>query len=196
MSAIVVIESGLDLSKKVRYRGKNSRKKELTREELLNLLLIKSDNAAAYALAESMGGLPWFVYLMNKKADDLGMINTRFQDPSGLGAGNKSSAQDLVTLLDYAYFHDIIRNASSKSILFLEGSGSKKKPLAVNNTNHKLLEEFSNIVLSKTGTTTAAGKCLVMLVLNEFNQRVAIVILGGKTREQVNVLARTIINNL
>ncbi|NBP16189.1 peptidase S11 [bacterium] len=197
MTAIVVLDSGLDLAENIPYPTPSSKKK-LSRLELLYLLLIRSDNHAANSLAEGSGGPSWFVYLMNKKAEELNLFNTRFQDPSGLGAGNKSTAQDLKDLLNYAYNYDIIKNISATGTLsFVETiPGKKSKELILNNTNRLLLQEFNNIRLSKTGTTNAAGKCLVMVVVTESYEKIAIVILGAKNRDQVNKIARVVINRL
>jgi D-alanyl-D-alanine endopeptidase (penicillin-binding protein 7) len=112
MTALVLIESGVSLNEKVPYKGMFYSHKKFTREELLNLMLVKSDNRAAEALAESMGGKLWTVYQMNKRAIALEMYNTKFDDTSGLSAKNTSTARDLVILLTDAYKHDKIRDIS------------------------------------------------------------------------------------
>lgn len=198
MTALVVVDSGLDLFEKIPYPTPSSSKKA-ARIDLLYLLLIRSDNYAANSLAEGGGGVPWFVYQMNRKAEELNLTNTRFQDPSGLGVGNKSTALDLKNLLNYAFNYDIIKNISSRESLWVINNtkdNKSSKEVVVNNTNKVLLQEFHNIKLSKTGTTNAAGKCLVMVVVTERYEKVAIVILGAKNRDQVNKLARMIINRL
>jgi len=197
MTAIVVLESGLDLEEKIPYPAPNSKKK-LSRLDLLSLLLIRSDNYAANSLAEGSGGPAWFVYQMNRKAEELNLANTRFQDPSGLGVGNKSTAQDLKDLLNYAYNYDIIKSISATGsyAIAAPAKGKKPKEVLLNNTNRVLLQEFDNIKLSKTGTTNAAGKCLVMVVVTESYEKIAIVILGAKNRDQVNKIARVVINRL
>ena len=75
----------------------------LARGELLHLALMASENRAAHALGRTYpGGLHHFVELMNQKAKDIGMTDTRFVEPTGLSSKNQSSAKDLVTLVQTA----------------------------------------------------------------------------------------------
>ena len=197
MTALVLIESGVPLNEKVPYKGLFYTKNNFTREELLNLMLVKSDNRAAEALAESMGGKLWTVYQMNKRAVALEMYNTKFDDTSGLSAKNTSTARDLVILLTDAYKHDKIREISALSRYDLKvvDKKNKEKHIPVNNTNVKLMNKFDIIEVSKTGTTNAAGKCLVMIVHKNGDQ-FAIVILGGTTRADVDNLAKNIMERV
>ena len=170
---------------------------KFTREELLNLMLVKSDNRAAEALAESMGGKLWTVYQMNKRAIALEMYNTKFDDTFGLSAKNTSTARDLVIMLTDAYKHDKIREISalSRYDLRVVDKKNKEKHIQVNNTNVKLMNKFDIIEVSKTGTTNAAGKCLVMIV-HKNGEQYAIVILGGTTRADVDNLAKNIMERV
>ena len=197
MTAIIVIESGLPLDERVPYKGMFYSHKKFTREELLNLMLVKSDNRAAEALAESMGGKLWTVYQMNKRAIALEMYDSNFDDTSGLSAKNTSTAKDLVTMLTHAYTYDKIRDISalSRYDLTVVDKKNKEKHVHVNNTNVRLMSKYDIIEVSKTGTTNAAGKCLVMLV-HKNGQQYAIVILGGKTRADVDNLAKNIMEKI
>jgi D-alanyl-D-alanine endopeptidase (penicillin-binding protein 7) len=197
MTALVLIESGVSLNEKVPYKGMFYSHNKFTREELLNLMLVKSDNRAAEALAESMGGKLWTVYQMNKRAIALEMYNTKFDDTSGLSAKNTSTAKDLVILLTDAYKHDKIRDISALSRYDLKvvDKKNKEKQVHVNNTNVRLMSKYDIIEVSKTGTTNAAGKCLVMLV-HKNGQQYAIVILGGTTRADVDNLAKNIMEKI
>jgi D-alanyl-D-alanine endopeptidase (penicillin-binding protein 7) len=197
MTAIVIVESGLPLDEKVPYKGMFYSTKKFTREELLNLLLIKSDNNAANALAESNHGKAWFVYQMNRKAEMLGMVNTKFDDPSGLSAKNVSNAVELVTLLNYAYGNEKIREIASlrEYDLHVYDKKNRERLIEINSTNKNLLTKFDIIEMSKTGTTSLAGKCVV-LIIHKRGDRFAIVVLGGKTRNDVDSLVKNIINLL
>ena len=197
MTALVLLESGVSLDEKVPYKGMFYSHKKFTREELLNLMLVKSDNRAAEALAESMGGKLWTVYQMNKRAIALEMYNTKFDDTSGLSAKNISTARDLVIMLTDAYKHDKIREISALSRYDLKvvDKKNKEKQIPVNNTNVKLMNKFDIIEVSKTGTTNAAGKCLVMIV-HKNGEQYAIVILGGTTRADVDNLAKNIMERI
>ena len=82
----------------------------LTREELLQLALMASENRAAAALARAHpGGTRGFVAAMNQKAVELDMLRTRFVDGTGLSSENVSTAQDLARLVVAAYRYPLIR---------------------------------------------------------------------------------------
>ena len=76
----------------------------LPRNELLLLALMASENRAAAALARTYpGGTPAFIVAMNDKAMSLGMMNTRFEDSTGLTAANVSTAPDLARMVQAAH---------------------------------------------------------------------------------------------
>lgn len=198
MTAIVVLESGASLNQKVPYKGFLG-KKELTREQLLKLLLVKSDNNAAEALANGYsGGRLAFIANMNLKANQLGMFHTQYEDPSGLGRNNQSTAKDLSILLNYSYGFDRMRDISAiERLHFVQHAKKKRKDIIVtiNNTNYNLLREYKEIVISKTGFTNPAGKCLAML-LTKNDERYTIVILGERNTKEVQKIGRNIIERL
>ena len=132
----------------------------LTREEMLRLALMSSENRAASALSRHYpGGRPAFVAAMNAKARQLGLSDTRFADPTGLTPDNVSSARDLVKLVDAAHHYPLIREFSTS-----EGYqvAIKGRPQAFHNTNALVKSDSWSIGLSKTGYISEAGKCLVM----------------------------------
>lgn len=204
MTATVVLSSAdMPLNEKVRYRGsKNVPAGMLTRDQLLSLMLVKSDNSAANALAESYpyGGREEFVRQMNTKAKELGMHDTRYEDPSGLGRWNLSTAKDLVTLLVKAHDYPVIKQIASSPEYRINVYVKKKKKkttsnnriVTVNNTSKKLLDDFTEIEISKTGFTNPAGRCLVLFV-NKGNESYGVVILGLSSKEQVQKTARKIL---
>jgi D-alanyl-D-alanine endopeptidase (penicillin-binding protein 7) len=107
------------------------------------------------------------------------MTNTVFEDPSGLGRNNLSTAQDLAILVSTAYEHPKISNTSASKYFKVEVKNKRKITyMTVGNTNCQLLEVFDSITLSKTGYTNPAGRCLVVLV-EKNNKRYAI------TRENI-----------
>jgi D-alanyl-D-alanine endopeptidase (penicillin-binding protein 7) len=196
MTALLIVESNLDLEEKVKYRGGIWFAKKVSRQELLDSLLIRSDNAAANALADSWpGGRKMFVAKMNERAHELGMLQTVYADPSGLDDRNVSTAMDLTKVIVAAGYHQLISNISTTKYLMVERKYKKKiKQVQIGNTNRNLLFDFDEIILSKTGTTTLAGRCLALLVLKE-NKRYAIVILGEKTIQAREEKARHLIFN-
>ncbi len=121
MTAMVVLDANLDPDEKIQItqddidllRGSHSRLRVgavLTRDELLRLALMASENRAASALGRSYpGGLDAFVRAMNLKAQLLGMSGSHFDDSTGLSSTNVSTAEDLATLVRAAHSYPLIR---------------------------------------------------------------------------------------
>lgn len=132
----------------------------LTRGELMHLALMSSENRAAHALGRTYpGGQQAFVDMMNAKAMQLGMKDTRYVEPTGLSKLNQSSAQDLATLVANAYQDPLLRALStSPEHQFAVG----RHKLKYNNTNRLVKNPAWDIGLQKTGYITEAGQCLVM----------------------------------
>ncbi len=130
------------------------------RRELLKILMVKSANDVARALARDVGGSQeGFAALMNQKAAALGMRNSNFINPNGLPmAGQYSTARDMAIAARAAYRSPLIRSfTATKSMTFLFNDGRTR---FVENTN-KLLKTVPYCDGLKTGTTNAAGRCLV-----------------------------------
>jgi len=174
MTAIVTLESGLDLDAPVSVtredvdmkKGSRSRLRTgitLTRRELLLIALMASENRAAFALGRSYpGGTPAFVAAMNEMAAELQMGDTRFVDPTGLSPENVSSARDLAKLVRAAHGYPLIREFSTRDKATVLLSGKQK--MNFHNTNGLVRNSRWDIDLSKTGYISEAGRCLVMQV--------------------------------
>lgn len=139
----------------------------LSRDEMLRLALMSSENRAAHALSRHYpGGTAAFVAAMNAKAKSLGMADTRYVDPTGLSPENVSTARDLGKLILAAQANPLIAaysTAPARDVMV----GSRK--LAYLNTN-RLVRDASQgwrIGLQKTGYIMEAGRCLVMQALIE-----------------------------
>lgn len=133
---------------------------KLTREEMLHLALMASENRAAHALGRHYpGGLPAFVQAMNKKAQELGMTSTRYVEPTGLSSNNQSSAPDLAALVKTAYNYPLLREFST-SQEYQVAVGSRQ--VQFHNTNGLVRNHSWEIGLQKTGYISEAGRCLVM----------------------------------
>lgn len=135
---------------------------KLTREQLIKLALMSSENRAASALARTFpAGRKRFIHAMNVKAKALGMRDTVFTDPTGLDAGNRSSPRDLRKMVTAAMKYPFIRQATTS-----RSAGVypyvKRGELKFNNTNRLLGSDEWEISLSKTGYISEAGRCLVM----------------------------------
>jgi serine-type D-Ala-D-Ala endopeptidase (penicillin-binding protein 7) len=173
LTAMVILDAGLDLEARVvlsredrdRLKGTRSRLRPgvvLTRDELLLLSLMASENQAAAALGRTFpGGMGVFVAAMNEKAAMLEMMDSRFVDPTGLSKGNVSSARDLAKLVKAAHSYALIREYSTKSRASFT---VYKRQMNFGNTNNLVRNRHWDIDLSKTGYISEAGRCLVMHV--------------------------------
>lgn len=171
MTAMVVLDARLDLQEIISIEPedvdtlRHSRSRlpvhsRLTRREALVLALMASENRAAHALGRTFpGGLSALVAQMNAKARELGLRETRFEDPSGLSGGNVASARDLARLVDAAHRYPQIRDFSTRDTATLRFG---RRSLQFINTNALVRSHRWRIGLSKTGYIEEAGKCLVM----------------------------------
>ncbi|CAG2140840.1 D-alanyl-D-alanine endopeptidase [Cupriavidus numazuensis] len=133
---------------------------QLTRQELLLLALMSSENRAASALGRNYpGGLPAFVQAMNRKARELGMNDSHFVDSSGLSSSNVSSAMDLVRMVNAAYRNPTIREYSTQTEHEVNVLGRTQHYVS---TNRLVRGGNWDIGLQKTGFISEAGQCLVM----------------------------------
>jgi D-alanyl-D-alanine endopeptidase (penicillin-binding protein 7) len=196
MTALLVVESNLDLEERVSYHGRIWFSKKVTRQELLDSLLIRSDNNAAEALARSWpSGRDAFIKAMNAKALELDMLDTVFADASGLDNRNVSTVLDLSKLVLAVSEYRLLSNISTTKSLLVERKSKKKiKQVEIGNTNRRLLFDFDEIIVSKTGTTSAAGRCLALLV-EKNNKQYAIIILGENNLKAREEKARHLIFN-
>jgi D-alanyl-D-alanine endopeptidase (penicillin-binding protein 7) len=117
---------------------------------------------------------------MNDKAEFLGMNRTRFVEPTGLSPMNISTALELVRMVNEASHYPEIVKASRTVTLTLRNS--KKRSTTVRNTN-PIIGKY-NFVVSKTGTTNAAGHCIVMMLDTDVGRRIVIV-LGSKPGKRI-----------
>ncbi len=173
MTAIVTLDAELDPDEPVtiakadvdRLRGSHSRLQvgaTLTRDELLHVALMASENRAASALAGSYpGGKEACVLAMNLKAQLLGMSGTRFEDGTGLSSRNVSTAQDLAKLVRAAHAYPKIRDYTTSASYQVKIG---RRAMRFGNTNRLTRSSRWDIGLSKTGYIAEAGRCLVMQV--------------------------------
>ena len=171
MTAMVVLDAGQSLSEPMTIssadidllKGTGSRLAigtTLTREEMLHLALMSSENRAASALARHYpGGEKAFVEAMNVKARLLGLWNTRFHDSTGLNPANVSSPRDLAKLVSASASYPLIREFSTSSERYVDVRGQMTR---FGNTNGLVKSPEWSISVSKTGYISEAGRCLVM----------------------------------
>ena len=189
MTAMVILDSGLDLKEKITVTRADRDMVQLTgsrleygaslpRREMILISIMASENRAATALGRTFpGGMTEFVNQMNIKASRLGMNNSNFADPAGLLVENTSTARDLMKMVTAAQAYDLIREASTTTRIEVRPY-SRRGPLVYGNTNRLLKNESWDIGLSKTGYINEAGRCLVMQA-NIEGESVSIVLLNS-----------------
>ncbi|MBR6604186.1 MAG: D-alanyl-D-alanine carboxypeptidase [Clostridia bacterium] len=131
----------------------------MTMEDLLYCLLLASANDAAEAIAIEIGGsIEGFAALMNKKANELGLKNTHFDNPHGLDSENHyTSAHDLALIAAYA-----LHNPSFLKIVSTYKRNIQCEVGTRYLINHnKLLRSYDGCIGVKTGFTKRSGRCLV-----------------------------------
>jgi len=188
MTGLVVVEANQDMNETLtvtnddvdRHKYSSSRLPvgaRMTRNNLLHIALMSSENRAAAALGRNYpGGINAFVAAMNAKARQLGMNDTRYVDSSGLSSQNVSSARDLAKLVAYAHQKPLLRQYSTDPNWVVEASG---RPMRYNNTNYLVALPDWNIGLQKTGFINEAGRCLVMQAMIQ-GRNVIMVFLDSK----------------
>ena len=189
MTAAVFLEDNPDLSQQVMVASADVRGASVTHlrayervslQNLLHLLLIASDNAAARTLARvSPYGASGFVVRMNQKAEELGLQSTRYADSSGLVAENVSSAYDMARLISYAAQDELISTIMRTEEFSFRTS---RRALTIRSTNQLLRSPGIDVRGGKTGFITRSGYCLATLLrLPDLNQTLAVVVLGAKS---------------
>lgn len=193
MTAMVSLDHDGNLARKIKTKGSNTIPPgEYSREDLMTAMLVRSDNGAAEAIANDYpGGRKAFITAMNAKAQAIGMMFTKFSDPTGLSSNNMSNAVSVGILLKSAMDYDFIRNNSTKKKIFIE---RRKYTLVLDNTNKMLLYDFDEAIISKTGFTNSAGWSVAM-VLEKDSQRFSVVVLGAASRDQRYAVAKKLIDN-
>jgi D-alanyl-D-alanine carboxypeptidase (penicillin-binding protein 5/6) len=155
---------------------------EISISELLKVALIRSANDSSVVLAEHIAGEEhFFAHLMSKKALTIGAVNTHFRNASGLPAADHySTAYDLAQigryLLANKYLADIV---ATRQTTFMHPG--YRQPITISNTN-TLLDSYPGANGIKTGTTNAAGKCLVSSATRNGRQLIAVTLNSGNRR--------------
>lgn len=188
MTASVVLEDMPDLTQPVVIQPSDTnaanhtylrRGDRVTVGDLLHLMLIASDNAAARALARvSPFGPVGFIQRMNLKALELGLLSTRYADSSGLLAGNLSTALDMAKLITLVSENETITGIMQKPGGIVQ---TAKRTIKFNTTDHLLTHPDVPVVAAKTGYTNPAGFCLATLLRLPTDEQVAIIVLGARS---------------
>jgi D-alanyl-D-alanine endopeptidase (penicillin-binding protein 7) len=172
MTAMVVLDAHQDLDEKI---------KGVTRKDLLQLMLVKSDNHASETLCENYpSGRSSCISAMNWKAFGLGLYNTHYVDASGLNVMNVSTAQELVKIVIASSQYPEIVEASNTA----HGKIKQKKTyFAFNNTNP--LVATKDFIVTKTGYIHASGGCIVMMLDTKIGRRIVVLLNSKNTHTRI-----------
>ncbi|HHT48476.1 MAG TPA: D-alanyl-D-alanine carboxypeptidase [Firmicutes bacterium] len=185
MTAIVTLEKGdpkavVTVSPKAARTGGSSlwlkAGDQITLGELLEGVMLRSGNDGSVALAEHIAGSePAFAELMNRKAREIGALNTNFRNPHGLTAPNHyTTAFDLALITRYGFgnpeFARIV-GAREEAVEWYQGTKTRQ----VRNTN-RLLWSLAGADGVKTGTTNKAGYCLVASATRDGRRFITVVL--------------------
>ncbi len=148
----------------------------MTLDQALRILLVYSANDAAALIADNIGGsVDRFVEMMNEKAHALGATNTNFKNPHGLtDSDHYTTAYDLYLIFNeavkYETFNEIIHMSAYQTVFY--DKDGKEKAFDKPTTNLFLRGDYQapanvTVIGGKTGTTSAAGNCLMLLARDE-----------------------------
>lgn len=199
MTAMVILDAGLDMREDItiipsdlvgaKKASTNLRAGDrLSRSEFTLMMLMKSENPAAKALARTYpGGYNAFIRAMNDKAASLGMYQTSFSDSSGLDPRNVASANDLVKMMKAVSEegrYQLIRNFSTAPSydFYITNFNSGNRTYKANNTSRLVRSGGHPIGVSKTGFIREAGYCVVMET--HVNNKPAVIVLLGANASQ------------
>ncbi|MBP1155213.1 MULTISPECIES: D-alanyl-D-alanine carboxypeptidase family protein [unclassified Paenibacillus] len=186
MTAIVAIEHGklTDMAKvsKNAFGTEGSSiylklDEEMNLKDLLYGLMLRSGNDAAMTIAEHVGGsVEGFAYLMNQKAQMLGMTDSSFKNPSGLDAdGHYSTANDMAKLTAYALKNPVFQEVVKTKVKKVPNPHESWDYSWVN--KNKMLSLYDGADGVKTGYTKLAKRCLVSSATRD-GQQLAVVTLN------------------
>jgi D-alanyl-D-alanine endopeptidase (penicillin-binding protein 7) len=172
MTVMVVLDAQQDLTEYI---------KPYTRRELIQLALIKSDNTAAQTLCNNYpGGRDSCVSAMNQKAQLLGMLKTKFIEPTGLSVMNISTASELVKLVSASADYPEIVEASQAA----QGKIKTKRSWHTFNNTNPIVSKY-NFIVSKTGYIRASGGCIVMMLDTALGRRIVVLLGSQNTRTRI-----------
>ncbi|OZI28673.1 hypothetical protein CEG14_22240 [Bordetella genomosp. 1] len=188
MTAMVVLDTAPDLSRLVRIDERDARATSsgapsslpvgarVTLDTLLKLALMASDNRAAHALARTYpGGEAAFTLALHQKTAALRLTHTTLEEPTGLSPANRASAADIGRIVSAAAGYPQIARDTTSVVETVDTAGNR---IRYHNTNPLVGAQGWDILLSKTGTSTEAGRCLAMRVRMD-DRDLTLVLLNG-----------------
>lgn len=164
----------------------------MTLDQALHILMIYSANDVAVMIAENIGGdYDGFIEMMNREANLLGATNSHFTNPHGLTEdGHYVTAYDMYLIfqaaMGYESFERII-NTNTYTTQYYSALGAVND-VEIRSTNRYLTENATapanmTVIGGKTGTTQAAGHCLVLLARDTSANPYIAVVLGTESSD-------------
>lgn len=189
MTAILAIESD-KLDEMVKVSGKAIRAEgssiylqegeKIKLEDLVYGLMLRSGNDAAVAIAEHVGGsLEGFVFLMNQKAEEIGMVNTQFENPHGLDdhENHYSTAYDMAILTRYAMENEVYKKIAGTKV-HKAANPNESWDRVWKNKNRLLTQLYDHTTGGKTGYTKRAKRTLVTTAEKKQLELIAVTLNG------------------
>jgi D-alanyl-D-alanine endopeptidase (penicillin-binding protein 7) len=197
-TAVTILNSGVDLNERVKVNGRSGghvpQGVYMTRMDLMRAMLISSDNRAAETLANHHpGGFAQFIKDVNEYADQKSLYSTRIVDSTGLLPGNISTATDLLEFLSLIKNQPVIRSiAGERNAAVNAPRGKKTITINLHNTNPEIFV-YDNILISKTGFTNPAGRCVLMLVEKK-KELYGVIVLGQSNVKNRSILVKELLS--
>ena len=164
---------------------------QMTVEDMVKSVVISSANDAAVALAEFVAGSEEaFVERMNKRAEELGMKNTHFENTNGLDdtvENHVTSARDIALMSRELLKHDTILKYSAIWMDTIRNGA-----FGLTNTN-RLVRFYNGATGLKTGSTAKAGFC-VSATAKRNGMHLICVVMGAETRDSRNAIATKLLD--
>jgi D-alanyl-D-alanine endopeptidase (penicillin-binding protein 7) len=204
MTVLVTIRENQDLAEELIVTGKERSTKirtgmKITRQKLIELALISSDNLATRTLAENYpGGYTNFIAKMNETAKNLDMNNTIYADSTGLLSANTSSTDDIRKLILALPPTSIITSAANTIRLAFTATVTKKnkqQQVTIQGLNTNFFVGKLDIIAAKTGYTSSAGRCLTML-FNHNGSKYFLVVMGATSNEQRKKIVEVLLDKI
>lgn len=204
LTAMVVLDAGLDPAEKLRIAGGDldagaqdggllRAGSEVPRATALRMALMSSENRAAAMLARTYpGGGGAFAQALRAKIRSLGLTRTTITDPTGAAPSNTSTATELAMIVAAAARYPEIAEFTSNRQAEVAVDGQARE---LHNTNPLVGGKGWNILLSKTGSSSAAGRCLTMR-MRSGDRNVTLVLLHAEDVEQRSLDAGRIRDSL
>lgn len=143
--------------------------------DLIYALMLNSGNDSAVAIACHLGGsVDGFVRMMNKKAAEIGAVNTHFNNPNGLpDPDHYSTARDMALITRYAMSNAQFRDIVATKIQIINRNDPEAQTFLGN--HNKMLWNYDGAIGVKTGYTDDAGQCLVTAAVRDGRELISVV---------------------